>query len=308
MSDPFMPLTRLVAPLFVVVMLVFPLVVALFTPTRVKGDTERATVRMRLLVLGVATLLALVVWAGALAVAARWPGGQLPLLANFAWVFFFPLWFGLAMPVIRAKNVVWAGAFDGTTTVSTPQRSASLVNRARDNPINRVSWIVLAVVVVGMLAAIAVRGLMPFEDVAFAGQGRAKWMQWLVMVGTYTVCALTTLVVVPFSIRRMQEEPEPLDPSGSRELMDLYRSQRRRRTLMLFWMLGVLLPGFLGAVFAAAVWMPPEYGRMFGVVGAIGGSAIGLAGGIFGCLMTLERVRIAEVKARLESAQGGQAM
>jgi hypothetical protein len=105
---------------------------------------------------------------------------------------------------------------------------------------------------------------------------------------------------VPYSLKLSYLEPEPLDSSGSSELQEMYRQHRRKKIRTLYWMTGFLLPTFLGTMLAWMVWRP-EHFQIIGMVGAIGGSVFGIAGGIIGTLMSAQRMRIAEFKATLEA-------
>lgn len=302
MSDPLLLLSRLVALVFVPVMLLFPLIFAALVPTRVTSDSDRTAARARLSVLVLATVAALAIWLGLIATAAFKNWSPLASLVNFTWVLFFPLWFLLAMPVVRAKNPVWAGALAGNQANGPTVRVASLKNRERESPVRGFMLWVPAVVVGLTVIATAARGLLlPFEDRDFAGQGDAEQTRWLVALAIVVFIGLVTMIAVPISLRRVNAEPEPLAPTGSEELLDLYRTQRRRRIRGMFWLLGVLLPGFIGGLIALAVWFPAD-GSLIGFIGAFGGSGLGIAGGVFGTVMAVERVRIAEARARLESS------
>lgn len=302
MSDVLTSLSRLVALVFVPLMLLFPLVFVLSTPLRARGDAERLVARSRTGLLTLSSAIALVLWGGLLLASIRLPDGPLPAIAQFAWVLFFPLWFGFAMPAIRAKNPVWGGAMSGATASQTTVRTASLTPRGRERVIPRGAWLLAVVVCVGLLAGTAARGFQPFEDLAnYPGYDAIARQRWIVTLAAHAVCALVTLIAIPLSIRRASTEPEPLDPGGSPELVELYRVQRQKRIRGLFWLLAVVLPGFLGALLCASTWLAERHGSTLGLVGGIGGSLLGLVGAAFGTAMAIQRVRIAETKARLES-------
>lgn len=93
-----------------------------------------------------------------------------------------------------------------------------------------------------------------------------------------------------------------LDTRGSAELTALYDRQCRTRVLGLFWISGVLALAAVGVMHALMVWSPND-GKLWGLLGGIGGTAIGIVGGIFGIWMTVERGKIAKLKARLEKEQ-----
>jgi hypothetical protein len=133
--------------------------------------------------------------------------------------------------------------------------------------------------------------------------GQAERTRWLLSLMLFAPILVGTLAIVPWSLRRANEEPEPLDASGSEELRQLYRTQRLRRMRGMFWLLGFVLPAFLGGLMAANVWWP-KLGSELGLVGGLGGAGIGLAGAAFGCWMSYQRVRIAEAKAKLDAVRG----
>ena len=72
----------------------------------------------------------------------------------------------------------------------------------------------------------------------------------------------------------------------------------------MFWLNGVAAPLAIGGVFALATWFP-QVGGFWGIVGGVGGSILGIIGAIYGFMMTAERARIAEARARLERGQPG---
>jgi hypothetical protein len=188
-------------------------------------------------------------------------------------------------------------------------------------------WIIMVAVVVLAVGAIAARGLFPFplEPLSGVNEGEAggvsavanqdsaterteegnaqfaAWVRTLVIVICVFGCSSFLL---PMTIRRLLTEPEPMDQSGSPDLRQLYEQQRNRRALGLFWGCGVLLPAVLGLMFGLAVWMP-EMGSVWGFVGGVGGTLIGLLGAGFGIWMTVERMKIAERRARLDNAAPG---
>lgn len=285
---------------FVPGMLLFPLIFVLAVPTKVEEHDARDAARKRQFALAIFTMLAIAVWGG-LALIAR--ETRLPVFehsSRMAWVMFFPLWFGLGMPAVIAKNPAWGGVCRPMESPGSPVRTASLKPRHRENPIRTWHWVLMAVVSLVPLILLASRGAFSFgPDGPEASSARFRWV---LITGVYGFCSLMTLPIVPFSVRKSLVEPEPLDPSGSPELEAMYRSERRKRILGLFWLLGVFQPLTLGALLNAMVWAPPASGRTLGIIGAVVGTSIGLAGGVIGTITTIRRVRIAEERARLEAA------
>lgn len=297
MNDPTTRTAETVMQLFSPLMIISPICFAALTPVRAGDDAARAAAAKKgMLHLAIFTGLGLVVWLGLFLASLESPDGLMRSFARATWVLFFPLWFLVAMPAVRAKNPAWGAAIHGTTTASGTTRTASLVNRARENPVGPVAWGFAVAVAAFMFALIAARGRDPFSADEAGRTQHARWL-WILLV--YGAVALSNLIVTAFSVRRMHAEPEPLDPSGSQELQDLYRAHRVRKIRGLFWMLGVALPGFLGAMMAAMVWRPGD-GQIIGLIGGSGGAMIGIGGAVFGCMMTAQRIRIAEFKASLE--------
>jgi hypothetical protein len=303
MNDSLDVIVRVFSILLVPLMLVLPLVIVLLTPQRSSEPSKQVLARSRTLGLAVGTALALALWLGALLASRHMHGGALRTAVDFAWVLFFPLWFGLGVPAVRARNPIWGGALHGEFDSGGAMRTASLVPRGKDHPIRRGSWMFVATALLGLFAAIAARGLRPFgEDVS----GQAERTRWLLSLMMFAPIVLGTFAIVPWSLRRANEEPEPLDAGGSEELRQMYRAQRLRKVRGMFWLLGFVLPAFLGGLMAASVWWPKR-GTELGLVGGLGGAGIGLAGAAFGCWMAYQRVRIAEAKAKLDASDGARA-
>jgi len=297
MSDPFTTVMRVVLLLFVPVMIFTPLGVTLLTPNRPKQDSELAIARTKTWLLVLMTLLAVTVWLGLQLASLRVPDSLIPKLAQSSWVFFFPLWFIFGVSAIRARNPNW-GAFSPQTG---SVRTATITNRENENPIHSRLWVIATVVSFGFLTAIAARGLMPFPNDSSSGQNTMGQVQWIVSLASYASALAAGCVFMPMAFRRLHVEPEPLDVSGSVEMVELYRGHRQRKIRGLFWLLAVALPGFVGAMFCAATWLA-RANVIIGTIGAIGGTALGITGAVFGCLTAHHRMQIAEVKAKLDEA------
>jgi hypothetical protein len=310
MSDPFIPLGRLFMLILVPVALLFPLVFAALVPNRAADDSARIKARGVLLTLAMSTAVLLAVWVGLVVTGLRFNLAM--VIAGFWWPWFFPLWFFLAMPAIVAKNPHW-GWTVGSGSASGGVRTASLVNRERTSPVTRAMWAVPIWLFVMTVASIAARGLLPFgvgpypgdsavdpeaARVAYAEVERSRWILSLVVFGSVFG---VVLAILPRILRRTLSEPEPMDAAGSPELAQLYTAQRRKRVLGLFWGIGVLLPACIGCSASFQAWFPMA-GSMWGLIGGIGGSILGVCGAIFGTWITVERARIAELRARLDAA------
>lgn len=300
MSEPQVTYGTIPILFFPVIMIVLPMILAAGLPSRVDEAADRAEIHRRMGRLGLGTAVALVVWGVSTYFSVRTPG--FPWATLFSWPLFFPLWFGLAMPLIRAKNPGWGLATQDALGGSGAVRTASLVNRERESPVTGAMWAMAIVANIAGIAAIAARGLMPFpmESLGAGDEAAAaaQRVQWLLFLGLSCLGPIG-LLWLPHMLRSMRTEPEPMDAAGSRELSDLYATQRRRRVLGMFWINGVAGPLAIAGTFALAVWFP-DLGGWWGVVGGVGGSAVGVGGAIFGVRMSAERARIAEVRARLD--------
>lgn len=309
MSDPLGVFVRLIMLCFVPMMIAIPLMWAVLTPNRVGSDSQRMVIRLRMSALVIFTFLALAAWLGLLLMTLQLPNSNpLAQAHRHMWVAFFPLWFGLAMPVIRAKSYDWQPSVPpsslGEATIPGPAvRSASLVNRERDTPLRRWEWAFGICLSLACIAWIALRGLYPFADPETLEPGQVSFYQWALALSTYAVCIASQWFLVPYSLKLSYLEPEPLDSSGSRELQEMYRQHRRQKIRLLYWMTAVLLPVFIGGTVAWMVWWP-EHFQWVGLVGAIGGSLLGIAGGVVGMLMSAQRMRIAEFKSHLDTKAG----
>ena len=312
MSDPFITLGRLLTLIFVPVMLLFPVVFAALVPNRADNDPARIKARGLLLTLAISTAVLLAIWVGLVLTGLRFNFAM--IIANFWWPWFFPLWFFLAMPATLAKNPSWGWVAGGGSS-SGGVRTASLVNRERTSPVTRAMWAVPITLFIVILAAIAARGLLPFGGdllvsgsasereaarVAYAEVERSRWLVSLIVFGSVYGFLLA---ILPRGLRRTLSEPEPMDAAGSPELAELYAAQRRKRVLGLFWGIGVALPLLIGSFSVVRTWFPND-GSMWGLIGGIGGSILGICGAIFGTWMTVERARIAELAAQFDAANG----
>lgn len=289
---------------FVPCMLLVPLGVAAAMPNRGENDAKRALATRLQWALVLFTLLALATWLGLSMIAARESlplGHPLKQVSMHCWVLFFPLWFGLAMPCMQAKSP--PNQASGSTSIVElglgETRTASLVNRLRKPPLKKWEWgfgVGMSIACIGILAA---RGLLPFDSEGQTGTTQGAFLRWLLALGIYLGCLLIQWIIVPISLRAMLLEPEPMDAEGSPELQDAYSGYRALKARGLFWLTGVVLPVFLGAMIAVMVWMPGR-SSWVGLVGGIGGTFLGLCGAAFGSLMTHRRNQIDKLRHELD--------
>lgn len=288
MSDPSIVLVRVFSLLFVPIMLLAPLVFALCIRNRSDGgEAVRAEIRLRTIALALCTVLALAVWAAFLVAGTATGSEVLSKVSQFCWPLFFPLWFGFAMPVIRAKNPAWGNPNSGVV------RTASLVSRERRSPVRAWHWALTAIACLVLLGAVVSRG--------WAGEpfpSDYERHRWIVLVASYGASLLILAVTLPWSLRLALREPEPLDAQGSPELQRMYDEFRDARIRWMFWLMGFILPVLLGASLALVAWLAsPLVG---GMLGAIGGTTVGIIGAWLGTAMSVRRARIAEFKASLD--------
>jgi hypothetical protein len=306
MNDPSLVLMRLMTLLFVPSMLLFPLFWALLTPNRAVLESERLAIRSRMLILGLLTLLALGVWIGLLLIRVN---SKLPetnlwsQLHLFAWTLFFPLWFGVAMPIVRSKTQLTNHAPHGenrtTPSIQPETRTASLVNREREISIRPWEWFLGVSLSVACVVWIGLRGCFAFsqaDDGSSIGAG-----YWGIALTAYAIGIAIQWLVVRWSLKLLLAEPEPMDSAGSEELLAQYREYRRIRAIGLFWLTGIILPVFFGVMVGVMVWWPSQ-SRLLGWVGGIGGSLLGLLGACLGMMMTAKRMRIEEYRKSLDAS------
>ncbi|MFN7731053.1 MAG: hypothetical protein ACK5OB_04070 [Pirellula sp.] len=304
MNDFVVVATRVLLTVFAPFMLLVPLGVVVAMPNRATSDAKRALAKRLQWTLVGFTLLALATSLGLSWIAAS---GSLPVghplqqIAMHCWVLFFPLWFGLAMPCVQAKLPATQGAGNATSLggMQGETRTASLVNRLRQHPLQKWEWIVGGAISIACLSLIAARGLVPFPTEEPSGASQGAFLRWLLALGIYAACVVLQWIIVPISLRAMLLEPEPMDAEGSPELQEAYSNYRKQKGRVLYWMLAVIQPVFLGGMIAVMVWMPGRTPSL-GLVGGIGGTLLGLCGAAFGSLMTHRRLQIDKLRLELD--------
>ena len=269
---------------FPIVMILAPLTFTLAIRPRWSSDAIRDVAQRRLALLAVGTLAALGLFA-----LLWWILGD---MARFSWFLFFPLFFGLAMPAVVARNADWAGPHAGSPV----RRSASLVSRQREPSAPRWMWIVA--IGVGALAVglIAARPLGPsFDDAARRSMILALALQ--------VICGGTLVAVLALCLPMLRREPEPMDSAGSPELVEAYASLRRFRTNCFVWLFGVGMTAMVALINVGVAWAGALGSRpalVLTLAGAIGGPLLGLLGAVLGTTAGVRRVRINALLRELE--------
>lgn len=263
-------------------MLLAPIAIVLLTPKQKHPAPDDVLVRRRLRRLIIATAAALLIFLALYFFVAE-------VAARFAWVMFFPLWFGFAVPLYAARRPRDA---QPPHQAAGPVRTATLTNRLREDPVPAGAWWILWAIWLIAVAALSLRLLHPFEQRELV---------------TFIIVAMVLVLAGPFDIligriatRMTLQEPEPYDARGSAELAEAYETHRRRRVWFFYWLVATLLVTTIGSTMAFA-WLTP--GPAFGYVGGAVGTILGTAGGIVGLWFTMERSRLAERLEQLSAAE-----
>lgn len=248
--------------IFPAAMVLWPALFTLFVKRRAHAtpdSSERATRLWIATAVALALHAAMQTWLEGrapehLALARGWPTGYAVCASML-------LWFRFAMPAIAARDAGWR-APEGAE-----ERRASLTPRHVHHPVPRGAWLAgwtLFALCAGVQVWAMTRGAHP---VLLLG---LTW--WIFMAH--------------FGARHAVLEPEPLDSAGSPELAASYASARHLKAWG-FYALG--LAGTLAfALVSALVVLDP---RTAGFVGAAFGTALGLAGALFGTVASIRRAR-----------------
>ncbi len=252
--------------IFTPLMILFPAAFTLFIrPGAALDDARRALAARLVRRLWFATAVALVVYAGL----TYWQ----PVVGHFMWLAFFPLWFLFAMPLLRTRNPEWGPLKRGTV------RSASLAARDHLPPELRVGWIAVSALWL-LLSAVTVAGLF-----MAAGQSGLWWLL------AFNAMAGAELWLLNWAMRRSLIEAEPVSPADD----EVIRAEREsfRRFKLYGWlavaalvMLIFTLPPLL------LIWYGADALTWAIIIGAGGGTLVGIGGGVFGTIASLKRAKI----------------
>ncbi|GJM20876.1 MAG: hypothetical protein DHS20C15_07910 [Planctomycetota bacterium] len=251
--------------LFPAVMLSWPVLVASCVKPHPTLAAPHAAQKLRRL--WIATLLALALFGGVQALLESTQAERNGLRAGWPVLIgtagSMLLFFRFAMPALIARSPGWGGPGPRPSQA----RVASL--QPRDG------------------ADLLPRWAMPLGWALFALSAAAT--TWAITRGAHPtlLLGLSFWVTMGWGCRAAAREPEPLDAQGSASLRAAYRSARRLRAWG-FWSVGVA--GTL--CFSAVAVVVVEHPVSAGMLGGVGGSAIGLAGGVFGTMASVSRARI----------------
>ena len=256
---------------FVLVMILFPAVFTLFVrrkdsrPEPRTPDAERSLAAMQ---------RRLWLWTAAAAVA------YVALLVNDVhapgypvWIVFFPLWFFLALPVLRAKDPGWAGV--PRTTV----RTATLVRRdVLPEKLQR-AWILLAATWVLLL-------LLGAAGIVLEAPGASMW--WLL---GFPIMGGAQLAFFHWGSKRSLMEPEP---AATRETAEIRIARESLRSLKLYGWLGLAAVCVLlfSTPALILIWFGESQLTAAIIAGAGGGALAGIGGGVFGTIADLRRAKL----------------
>jgi len=279
---------------FTLSMLLFPAAFTVFY--RPRPDSNAALVRRRRRNLFIATAGAVVLY-GLLLLARRagWLAfwAELPRWMTWgaspdeiAWILCFPLWSVFAMRLFLALRPEAASPYPAASG----QRAASLAPRPTAGLIRRRWWLVVWGIWIAAVIAIVLRGTA--EEMT-----RLRWT----MTALFLCGAAIPLLLAGFVLPMAGQEPEPLDPHGSEELRSAYERLRATKVRGLFGMLATM--SLLFTALAAGYVFLPDASAALGAVGGIGGALVGIAGAVFGVLMSHRRMEIKRLLDRLSAEQ-----
>lgn len=266
--------------IFVPLMLILPWGCAWRWPATTQDPEVLKQIRARVQRLGGWTLLALLLWSACAWLSQLNPEqAWLATLVRVGWIGYAPLWTMGTMRILALKQ---PAVHSGPSV-----RVALLANRERHNPIQRWHWLCLWGFSLGWVALI----------LCSPNAMRGWW------AAGYAAQVLLTAAILPWGLRLSLAEPEPMDAGASEELAQAYRQLRSAKLKALFWLLGVGMLSLFGACAALATWMPS--GEWAAWLGALGGSAVGIAGALVGVYFGNRRAQIAAYKAQLDQRGDG---
>lgn len=251
--------------LFTLFMILFPAVFTLFIKVKTTRHEQPELRRKLTIALWVATGLTAAVYL----LLAQWQ----PAVAFFMWFAFFPLWFLLAMPLLRIRDPGWGPVTRGA------QRSASLIRRDVVPPELRFGWIAITALW-GLLLCASIMGLV------LEVSRPAHW--WLL---GFNLAAGFELWLLHWAMGRSLIEPEPV-AADETDMISEERERFRRFKLLGWLILATLMMLIFSLPSLLLIWYGNEALVWAIVIGAGGGSLVGIGGGVFGTIASIKRARI----------------
>jgi hypothetical protein len=273
---------------FPILMILLPAAVVSLIPANPNAKTDLPRARRLLLGMWLVSFGCLALWFTLAPILINTLG---PMVAWLGWLLFFPMWFGFGVPIIRAKNPDW---------VSTPPpdiqvRAASLAPRQGQPNFSSLArhapWIIWAALFVTVLFIVDWRVFSTSDEALLARRA------WAVSALTVVAFAAFNPLILSIFYGMLKSEPQPLDPAGSAELVNLYATRTRQRA-MLFLGLAIAMTIMFGtmavvmATISRGYWSEQHTPMILGWAGGIAGSVIGLAGGVFGTMSSIQAARI----------------
>lgn len=212
---------------------------------------------------------------------------------------FFPLWFGLAMPLLQASRPEAASAFHsmykGSESKPRQVRSASLTKRSPVSHVPRYAYFLLhSIWILGSIICV-------YSIWAQHAELSAVNPRYWLMPALSLPMAMMIALIMPACLRALAAEPEPLDGEQSPELMDAY-ARLRAVKIKGFFGLFTCMALLMSAMPVVMLWWGVD-GRFLGMVGATAGSSLGIAGAVFGTLMGNRRMHINRLLSERSEAE-----
>ena len=251
--------------LFTLFMILFPAVFVTFVRVRPGMDEQRELRRKLSLALRLATAVTAVTY--------LLLKSSLPAVSNFMWCAFFPLWFGLAMPLLQTRDPGWGAVIRG------PRRSASLVRRDVVPAELRVGWMIVAALW-ALLLCVSLLGLI---------LGVKQPSQWWLLA--FNIAAGLELWLLHWAMRRSLMEPESVAVDESNELREA-RARLHRLKLLGWLTLAALTVVIFSLPPLLLIWHGNDALMSAIIIGAGGGALGGIGGGVFGTIASIKRAEI----------------
>ncbi|MFT7667507.1 MAG: hypothetical protein ACI8X5_000186 [Planctomycetota bacterium] len=207
------------------------------------------------------------------------------------WMGFFPLWFAVAMPLLRASRPESFSTFVNQKGEPRQSRSASLAPRATSSSLPNSAGLLF--VMLWLTGA----GLTAFFLWQRHAQLQAASSPYWILVAVGLSSALIPVFLFPITKRMLGQEAEPMDEKNSPDLTLAYAALRttKERGFFLFLLVMECLPLAM-AVLAVSVQLDSS---MVAISGSVVGSLVGIAGAAFGVTMSVRRTQISRMLSEL---------